>query len=59
MGIANPVWTLLLLTLVFGFVFNFTAWGRYLYAIGGNENAARMTGVPSTASSSRPTWSRA
>jgi ribose transport system permease protein len=46
MGIANPVWTLLLLTLVFGFVFNFTAWGRYLYAIGGNENAARMTGVP-------------
>ena len=46
MGIANPVWTLLLLTLVFGFVFNFTAWGRYLYAIGGNENAARLTGVP-------------
>ena len=30
----------------FGFVFNFTAWGRYLYAIGGNENAARLTGVP-------------
>lgn len=44
--IANPVWMLILLTLVFGFVFNFTGWGRYLYAIGGNENAARMTGVP-------------
>ena len=44
--IANPVWMLVLLTLVFGFVFNFTGWGRYLYAIGGNENAARMTGVP-------------
>ncbi len=46
LGIANPVWVLLLATLVFGFVFNFTAWGRYLYAIGGNENAARLTGVP-------------
>ena len=46
LGIANPVWMLIVLTLVFGFVFNFTAWGRYLYAIGGNENAARLTGVP-------------
>jgi ribose transport system permease protein len=46
LGIANPVWVLLILTAVFGFVFNFTAWGRWLYAIGGNENAARLTGVP-------------
>ena len=46
LGIANPVWVLLVLTLVFGFIFSFTAWGRYLYAIGGNENAARLTGVP-------------
>jgi ribose transport system permease protein len=46
LGIANPVWMLVVLTLLFGFVFNFTGWGRYLYAIGGNENAARMTGVP-------------
>ena len=45
-GIANPVWTLAVLALVFGFVFNFTSWGNYLYAIGGNENAARLTGVP-------------
>ncbi|MFO1068066.1 MAG: ABC transporter permease [Geminicoccaceae bacterium] len=45
-GISNPVWALILLTLLFGFIFNFTAWGRYLYAIGGNENAARLTGVP-------------
>jgi ribose transport system permease protein len=45
-GIANPVWALILLTLVFGFIFNCTAWGKYLYAIGGNENAARVTGVP-------------
>jgi ribose transport system permease protein len=46
LGIATPVWMLLVLTLVFAFVFNFTSWGRYLYAIGGNEGAARMTGVP-------------
>lgn len=45
-GIANPVWMLAVLTVVFGFVFNFTSWGRYLYAIGGNEKAAQMTGVP-------------
>jgi ribose transport system permease protein len=24
----------------------YTAWGRYVYAIGGNEQAARLTGVP-------------
>lgn len=46
LGIANPVWALLILALVFGFIFNFTSWGSYLYAIGGNENAARLTGVP-------------
>ena len=31
---------------VVGFVLNFTPWGRHLYAIGGNEHAARLTGVP-------------
>jgi ribose transport system permease protein len=46
LGISNPVWTLILLTMLFGFIFNLTAWGRWLYAIGGNENAARLTGVP-------------
>jgi ribose transport system permease protein len=46
LGIANPVWALVLLALLFGFIFNFTAWGNYLYSIGGNENAARLTGVP-------------
>jgi ribose transport system permease protein len=46
LGIANPVWALLILALIFGFIFNFTSWGNYLYAIGSNENAARLTGVP-------------
>jgi ribose transport system permease protein len=46
LGVAHPVWMLVFLALLFGFVFRLTAWGRYLYAIGGNENAARLTGVP-------------
>jgi len=46
LGIANPVWLLLVMALGFGYVFNFTAWGKYLFAIGGNENASRLTGVP-------------
>jgi ribose transport system permease protein len=45
-GIANSVWLLLIMTLGFAMVLHFTAWGRYLYAIGGNEQAARLTGVP-------------
>ena len=46
LGIANPVWVLIFLTFIFGFVFNYTSWGRRLFAIGGNEQAAQMTGVP-------------
>ena len=46
LGISNPVWVLIIGTLAFGWIFNVTAWGRYLYAIGGNERAAGLTGVP-------------
>ncbi len=46
LGIANPVWVLLVLTVVFSVVLHVTRWGRYLYAIGGNEQAAVLTGVP-------------
>jgi ribose transport system permease protein len=46
LGIANPVWVLLVLAIIFGIILNFTGWGNYLYAIGSNENAARLTGVP-------------
>jgi ribose transport system permease protein len=44
--ISSHFWVMVLLALFVGFVFNFTAWGRHLFAIGGNEQAARMTGVP-------------
>jgi len=45
LGIANPVFVLAALALAAGFAFRWTRWGRHLFAVGGNEEAARMTGV--------------
>ena len=45
-GIANPVLYMIVLALTSGFVLRWTRFGRYLYAIGGNEHAATLTGVP-------------
>jgi len=44
--IPSPVLFLLVLLLIASFAFRWTRWGRRLYAIGGNERAATMTGVP-------------
>ena len=40
LGIANPVLYMVGLALIVGFVLRWTKFGRHLYAIGGNENAA-------------------
>jgi ribose transport system permease protein len=45
-GIANPVFFMVVLALITGFVLRWTRFGRYLFAIGGNEQAAVLTGVP-------------
>ena len=45
-GIANPVLYMIVLALITGFVLRWTRFGRYLFAIGGNEHAATLTGVP-------------
>ena len=45
-GISNPVIYMLILALITGFVLRWTKFGRYVYAIGGNEHAAILTGVP-------------
>jgi ribose transport system permease protein len=45
-GLSNPVWVLILLTILFSVVLKMTTWGRHLFSIGGNEQAARLTGVP-------------
>ena len=45
-GIPNPVYVLILLTIVIALAFRWTKWGRHVFAIGGNEKAAILTGVP-------------
>jgi ribose transport system permease protein len=45
LGVANPVWILMLLATLLALALRTTAWGRHLYAVGGNEAAARMNGV--------------
>ena len=45
-GIANPVLYMVVLALITGFVLRWTRFGRHVFAIGGNEHAATLTGVP-------------
>ncbi len=45
-GIANPVLYTIVLALITGFVLRWTKFGRHIFAIGGNEHAATLTGVP-------------
>jgi ribose transport system permease protein len=44
--VPNPVVFLIGMTLITGFAFRWTKWGRHVFAIGGNEAAANLTGVP-------------
>jgi D-xylose transport system permease protein len=44
-GIPIPVLILLAVALFGVFITNFTTFGRYLYAIGGNADAARLSGI--------------
>ena len=44
-GLPSPVWITLSCFLVFGVLFNNTAYGKYALAIGGNREAARLAGV--------------
>ena len=46
LGLSNPVWVLIMLTILVSVILKLTTWGRHLYSIGGNEQAARLTGVP-------------
>lgn len=44
-GIPNPVIVLVILAMIMGFVFKWTRWGQHVFAIGGNESAAVLTGI--------------
>lgn len=46
LGIANPVIYMIVLALLTGFVLRWTRFGRHVFAIGGNEHAAILAGVP-------------
>jgi ribose transport system permease protein len=45
-GVPNPVFVLIAVALITAFLFRWSQWGRYVFALGGNEAAARLTGVP-------------
>ncbi|MBO6718526.1 MAG: ABC transporter permease [Rhizobiaceae bacterium] len=45
-GIPHPLIALIILAIIMSFVFKWTRWGQHVFAIGGNENAAVMTGIP-------------
>ena len=47
-GIPHPVIVLAVMALLLGFALRWTQWGRHIFAIGGNEEAATLTGVPVT-----------
>jgi ribose transport system permease protein len=44
--VPNPVVFLVVMALGTGLAFRWTRWGRHVFAIGGNEAAANLTGVP-------------
>lgn len=46
LGVPHPLYVLAALTLVMSLVFKWTRWGQHLFAIGSNENAAVLTGIP-------------
>jgi len=46
LGLPNVLWAVILLAVVMQFALSMTRWGRYVRAIGGNEAAARLTGIP-------------
>ena len=46
MGVPNPVLLMIVLYIIAHVVMSQMVFGRYVYAIGGNEEAARLSGVP-------------
>ena len=46
LGVPNPIWLMLALYVVAHVLMSRTVLGRYVYAVGGNPEAARLSGVP-------------
>lgn len=45
LGVPTPIWVMLALFVIFGFVLNRTVFGKNTLAIGGNPEASRLAGV--------------
>lgn len=46
LGVPNVVWLLIVMTAIFWWVWRYTTWGRWVVAIGGNAQAAKLAGIP-------------
>lgn len=46
LGVPNVVWVLIFMTLAFWHIWKHTTWGRWVLAIGGNSQAAKLSGIP-------------
>jgi ribose transport system permease protein len=46
LGIPMPVWVMMILLVITHWILKYTTFGWYVYTIGGNEEAARLSGVP-------------
>ena len=45
LGLPNPLIVLAVLAAITGFLFRWTRWGQHVFALGGNEQAAKLTGI--------------
>lgn len=48
LGLPVPVWLLLAVSGLAGFTLTYTPFGRHIYAVGDNEEAARLSGINTT-----------
>jgi ribose transport system permease protein len=46
LGIPNPVIVLAVLTCIFSWAYRYSTWGRWVFAVGGNAQAAKLSGIP-------------
>lgn len=46
LGVPVPIWIMVIFSLVALYVLKRTAFGRHVYAVGGNERAAELSGIP-------------
>ncbi|MEP3279597.1 MAG: ABC transporter permease [Stappiaceae bacterium] len=46
LGVPNVVWVLIVMTAIFWLVWRYSTWGRWVIAIGGNAQAAKLSGIP-------------